>query len=897
MGTTVICAGNSPGGFAAAPGVNGLSVNVEPGANVGTGITLNDNNVVSNLGTVSVGDFGTGIEVNNGGSISNRGLISVGDSGVGIMATGDNVRIANNGLIGFGDCGAGIVANGTGNSVVNTGSLIGIGCGNVGIQVGDSGSVSNSGLIRVGDTGGGIVGGVGTNVVNSGLVIAGADGFGIFTGGNITNSGLIIVGDTFGFGGGLIADGNNLRVANSGTILGGMGTPGIVIMGNDGMLNNSGTIIVGDYGGGLVGMGNRHTYLNSGLISVGADGIGISVQGNNSTVNNSGTINFGPCGTGIDSSNGFGNSITNSGRISGNGCGATGVELGASNTLTNSGLIQGSALGYSVRASGGNNTVFNSGTLDGPVSLLGSGNNTLTNDGLITVSAPLAQGLGVYHAVTGTFTQNASGTLALRVGPNAAATNYDSLTVFGSANLGGTLRARVQPGLYGSTVIYQDAVSFTNSTGSFASVEASTIFFNASAIYNPGSVDLILNRIPFNQVPGGGANARAVGYALEASYSTNLTGTAAAFYSQLLQSSATNTLSQLTGEIATTGQNASFGVFNQFFGTIFGQLGAGRSSGSAQSADAGKRISVEMAEACTGDICQAAPASSRRMTYWAQGFGASGSYDSNANVGSSRIDVTSGGGATGIDGYVTPDLRLGVTLGTTGAGYALTDLASTGTAQSIVFGAYGSLTAGPAYVDAVAAYAYGSFTTQRYISTGALSEQVNGAFNGNQYGGRIEGGWRFAFDQHAITPFGNFTVQALQQNGYSEVARDTATGAPGLTGLNVQAQTTTSVRSVLGAEFTTSFGADDGAIFRPRLRIGWAHEFSPYRTSTATFAALGPGVPFTIQGAQPATDALLVTAGLSVDLGRMVRVYAQFDGDFAGIARSFAGTGGVRLIW
>ncbi|MDP1966063.1 MAG: autotransporter domain-containing protein [Reyranella sp.] len=921
-GTTVVCSGNSPGGFEAGVGINGLTVTVQTDAAVGTGITLNDNSSVSNFGTVSVGDgtaaitandfntivnsggiaagiSGSGVEVNTGGSVANSGMITVGDSGFGILANGDNVNIGNSGTIRFGDCGSGISAFGSGISVTNTGSLIGIGCGNTGIQVGDTSSVNNSGLIQIGDTGIGIDGGNGTTIVNSGTIVAGANGIGIFTGGNIVNSGTVIVGDTVGFGGGLIGQGDNLSIINTGTIIGGDATPGIAIIGDAGILNNSGTIIVGNAGGGLAGLasGDGNTYLNSGVITVGADGIGISAPGNNSIVNNSGTINVGSCGFGIDSSQGSGASITNSGRVIASGCSATGVFLGDNDTLTNSGLIQGPATGFSVLASGANNTVFNSGTLDGPVNVVGGGNNLVTNAGLITVSAPLTPGAGVAHAVDGVFTQNASGTLALRVGTDPAAANFDSLGVTGVANLGGTLRAVVQPGLYGSSTTYAGALTFASSTGGFASVESGLLFLNASAIYNSTSIDLVLTRLPFNQFPGGGSNGRAVGNALEAQYSTSLTGTAATFYSQLLQSTAPNTLAQLSGEIASAGQNASFGAFSQLFGTVFGQINTSRTAGTGQAQAAnGQRLSAELAEACIGDACQEAP-SGRRVNYWAQGFGAAGSYDANASVGSTAVSVTSGGGATGIDIYVSPGFLLGGMLGTTSTGFTMADLASTGTSQAIVFGAYSSYTAGAAYLDAALAYGIGSFTTQRFVGTGSISEQVNGAFSGNQYGGRVEGGRRFEIERFAITPYANLTVQALQQNAYTEVSRNIATGAAGLTGLNVQAQTTTSVRSVLGAEFATTFAPTEDLVVRPRARLGWAHEFNTYRASTASFAALGPGVPLTVQGASPASDALVVQAAVEVEVGRMFRIYGQFDGDFASTARSYAGTGGIRLVW
>ncbi|MDI1286335.1 MAG: autotransporter domain-containing protein [Reyranella sp.] len=946
-GVTVTCSGSSPGGFTAGPGVTGLAVNVVQGAAVGTGIALNDGNTVNNLGTVSVGDAaaavtaannntivnnsllfagagGTGIQLDNGGSISNIGGITVGDGGIGILV-GDNVRISNSGTIRFSECGSiGIFASGSGSSVTNSGSLFGTGCGTTGIAVGINGSITNNSLVQLGDDGFGLVGDTGSNIVNTGRIVVGNDGIGIQSRGNVTNSGTIIVGDGSGLAAGVLALGDNLSVTNSGTIMGGTGVAGVAVAGDNGFLNNSGTITVGDFGVGLTALGNGNSFTNSGTINVGADGSGILAAGNNSIVNNSGTINVGACGTGIDTSGGSGSRISNSGRVIGGGCGATGVAMGSGDTLTNSGYIQSSELGFAIFSTGPNNTVSNSGTLDGPVNLVSTGNNTLTNSGLITVSAPLTAGGGVAHSIDGFFTQTASGTLGLRVGPSATATNYDTLSVTGSvpgtgvANLGGTLRAQVQPGLYGSSTTYLGALSFVGSTGRFATVESGLTFLTASAVYNPTSVDLVLSRIPFNQFPGGGSNSRAIGNVLEQNYSTSLTGTQANFYSQLLQSSAPNTLSQLTGEVATAAQNASFSVFGQFFSTILDQTstarsttgtaqapGGGQQAGGQQTASlrsttpgGGTRMAMISAEPCPADVCDArTPAAAPRVSAWMQGFGGAGSVDRSASVGSSRVDMTAGGGATGVDVRLDPKTLIGFTMGTTTAGYSLTDLQSYGTAQSIVLGLYGGYTTGPAYLDGVLGYGFGSFTTNRSVSTGSISEQINAAFNGSQYGGSVEGGWRFTFGENMIAPYGGLTVQALQQSGYTETSRNVSTGGPGMLGLTVQPQTTTSVRSTLGMQFVTAIHANDDNAIRPWLKLGWAHEFNTNRSATATLSTVLPGAPFTVTGAQPLADALIVRAGFDLDLGNMIRLYGQFDGDFSGNARSYAGTGGVRLIW
>ena len=82
-GTTVNCIGASPAGFNAGA-QNGLSVTVQPGATVGTGITLNNNNITSNLGTISVGNLVSGINAGANNQITSSGTIT---GGVGARAS------------------------------------------------------------------------------------------------------------------------------------------------------------------------------------------------------------------------------------------------------------------------------------------------------------------------------------------------------------------------------------------------------------------------------------------------------------------------------------------------------------------------------------------------------------------------------------------------------------------------------------------------------------------------------------------------------------------------------------------------------------------------------------------------------------------------------------------
>jgi outer membrane autotransporter protein len=889
-----------------------LAVAICGGGGGGLGIQAGDSSSVTNSGTITVGEFGAGINGGNNSTIVNSGRIVAGDAGAGIVVFGDNTTVSNTGTIITGDgvgLSGGIIAQGDNLRLSNSGAIsAGSNTFGMGILGGTDGTLTNSGTITVGDGSLAMVAGdARSTLINSGRIVAGQDGTGLFAGGNdsiLTNTGTIIVGASSSFpAGGMVGDGNRMRLTNSGTIMVGDGTVAMVTTGNDGVLTNSGTISAGIFGGGLATQGNRTRLTNTGTIVTGDEGIGISSLGNDAVITNSGTIQVGACGLGIDTSFGSGSTIVNSGRIIASGCGATGVSMGDGDTLTNSGLISGP---ISI-ASFGAAAVTNSGTLDGMISLNGPG-SALINSGQITVSAPLIAGGSAAHFIDGTFTQMRTGTLALRLLPDSSTGNYDTLQVTGVANLGGTLRPIAQPGLYGPTTTYVGALTFASSTGRFDSVAPASLFLAASAVYNPDSIDLVLTRLPFNSsgVVGNSANARAIGTVLESNYSTSLTGNAATFYGNLLASTSPNTLAQLTGEVATAPQSTAFGVFGQYMATVFGQTATARGAGQAanggpsQTASArggttggGTRTAFLVAGECSSDYCDATP---RKVTAWAQGFGGTGSIEGNGTTGSSRVDLNAAGGALGVDMQLTPNWLAGVTMGTTAAAFGLSDIASSGSSRSIVLGVYGGYTEGPLYVDAALAYAYNTFNTTRAINTGSLSEVAYGTFDGHQYGGRLEGGWRFAIDRSTLTPFAGLTVQALSQSGYSETSTNTATGAPGIAGVTVQGQTATSVRSALGMQFETAFEANDGVLVKPRLRLGWGHEFNTNRSATVALSVL-PSAPFQVSGATPNADALLVGAGLELELGGMVRIYGQFDGDFSGNARSVSGTGGIRLVW
>ena len=113
--------------------------------------------------------------------------------------------------------------------------------------------------------------------------------------------------------------------------------------------------------------------------------------------------------------------------------------------------------------------------------------------------------------------------------------------------------------------------------------------------------------------------------------------------------------------------------------------------------------------------------------------------------------------------------------------------------------------------------------------------------------------------------------------------------------LNYAARDVTASRSELGVRADKSYAMQDG-IFTLRGRAAWAHDYDNERIANAGFLTL-PGTAFTVTGAQPDQDALLVSAGAELAMRNGFSVAGSFEGEFSGNTESYAGKGAVRYRW
>jgi uncharacterized protein with beta-barrel porin domain len=89
---------------------------------------------------------------------------------------------------------------------------------------------------------------------------------------------------------------------------------------------------------------------------------------------------------------------------------------------------------------------------------------------------------------------------------------------------------------------------------------------------------------------------------------------------------------------------------------------------------------------------------------------------------------------------------------------------------------------------------------------------------------------------------------------------------------------------------------DPSAVLTLRSRLAWAHDWVSDPSLAAVFQAL-PGASFIVNGAVPAKDSALASAGAELKLANGVTLSGKFDGEFARSSSTYAGTGTVRVAW
>ncbi|NVO12608.1 MAG: autotransporter domain-containing protein [Rhodoplanes sp.] len=535
-----------------------------------------------------------------------------------------------------------------------------------------------------------------------------------------------------------------------------------------------------------------------------------------------------------------------------------------------------------------------------------NGGGTLAGTG--TVGSVIVAGGGTFAPGNPLGTMTVQGNLAFQSGAlylvqvNPSTSSLANVT--GTATLtGGSVQAVFAPGSY--LARHYTILHANGGLGgtSFAGLTTAAMPTGLSATLGYGANDVFLNLTAVLGVGTGLAgNSQNVAGAINSYF--NGGGALPPGFLPLFGlsgASLSNALSQLSGEATTGAQQAGIKLTNQFLTLMLDPYAYGRGGVFAGgNAGTGGALALASEEALPPEIALAyakvmkAPATPMPATVapqwsaWGGAFGGTSKTQGDAVAGSHDLTAKTGGFAAGLDYKVAPGTVMGFALA---GGFTNWDLAGGiggGSGDAFQAGLYAVTRPGPWYLAGALSFSQHWMKTER---TAFAGNRLEGRFDAQSYGGRIETGWRVATPLGGVTPYAALQAQSFHAPGFAE--SDLNGGSFGLAYASRNANAT---RSELGARFERLVAVSDTALVSLQARAAWAHDWVSDPTLTPTFQAL-PGASFVVAGATAVPDLALVSAGAELRLAGGWSLAGRFDGELAGRGQTYSGTGTVRYAW
>ena len=533
-------------------------------------------------------------------------------------------------------------------------------------------------------------------------------------------------------------------------------------------------------------------------------------------------------------------------------------------------------------------TLAGTGTV-GPTTIMSGGTLAPGNSpGTRTVAGNLAFQSGAIYLV--------------QINPSTAS----SANVSGGAALAGTVQAAFVPGSYVARTytILSAAGGLGGTTFNALTTSNLPAGFTASLSYT--ATDAILNLTATLAQPSGPSGPSALACAFSVNQ-CNVANALNAFFNNggalppafvtifgLTGANLANALTLLSGEAATGAQQVAFQLTNQFLGIMLDPFVDGRSEVNGRAigfAPEREELPEDLALAYAKLLKEPPKPQTfeQRWSVWGAGYGGSNRTSGDvAVVGSHDLSARTAGGAAGLDYRLAPGTVVGFALAGGGTDWSLAQGLGGGRSDAFQAGIYGTARSGPAYLAAALAYTNHWMSTDRFAFAG---DHLTASFNAQSFGGRVETGYRFATYYGGLTPYAAIQAQNFHTPGYSE--SDLTAGGFAL-GFN--SRNATDTRSELGGRFDRLLLLNPEAALTLRARAAWAHDWISDPTLVPVFQAL-PGASFIVNGATPAKNSALTSAGGELRLANGVTLLAKFDGEFASHSSTYAGTGTVRYTW
>ena len=384
-------------------------------------------------------------------------------------------------------------------------------------------------------------------------------------------------------------------------------------------------------------------------------------------------------------------------------------------------------------------------------------------------------------------------------------------------------------------------------TGVFDNVTKDTAFLNHNVIYNPSSIDLLLERntINFGQV-GNTHNQRSTGYGIES------LGSANALYQQIV------------------GMNAfqAINAFDNLSGEIHASAKSGILSNSRYSRNA---VSQHLGgvNAITGTQIESGKG------LWINMWGHNGNLKADSNA--AEMDNKGFGMMLGVDAYSSDKTTLGVALG-----YEQNELSVDSNRQSsadtevVHLMAYGRTSAGVIDIKSGIGYSWVNADTTRYVSVGSLASKNEASYDAGLFQIFVEGSHTFKLNENAsLTPYANLAYQSLKTDSFVE--NGVAAQLMGDSHTDSVTVSTLGGRGVWALNKNSKVYAD----------IGWQHNLGG-KTPEAKLNFLG-GARYTLKGVEMNSNSAVVGAGADFQIKPNMSLSVGYEGQFGNQSRDHAG--------
>lgn len=819
--------------------------------------------------TIAGGDgAGVGTLTGVGGAVGSIGNTASNLVLAGNLALNDNINVGTHTVSNSGNLQLVGAAALTGNYSQTTGTLTAIAntTGYGSLQVSGTASISGSTIVLASTYAYGLTSGAAYTIVAASDAASSYSGLTALAPGYTTAAiSTIVAGGQTDL---VVTVGSSSLSTGAATIAGGTGTLDVMTGGS--LSVTGGTATIGSITNGVVTLTGGSTSL--GTISGGSITLasGATIAGTHAVEVTGGTISVAGTVAAPLSVDG--------GRVSLNGVASGPVTVGGGGTLRGTGTVNGAATVAGVLAPGNS-----PGTLIFTAGLTQAANSTLSIDidgtgtgtGAGNYSRVLVTGGGYTIASGATLTPRLRGITGNASNSYSPTLGTDFTVVTAAGGISGSFATVAQP-----------AAGLLANTQFTALTSANAIDLYVTPTYGDlRALGATANQSVVGRVVAGlsGTGGGDLGTALKALYSLPTAGASLdalaqmggarqsnlVIYSAARAFAATNLVNQRLTVIRD-------GVSDAVQGTMQATLiGHNLQTAMLPAADDTSAPSVDGRGANAGS-----PLEDGAWHFWAQGLGVFTRMDGDGNAAGGHSNT--GGGMFGGDRALTPDVTVGlagdIAQSSAGGGNNTTSYGLSG---------YGNWSLGDAFITGNAGYTYDQYDTGRVLSFGGLNRSATGHTDGGEISAGATVGYRVRLDGVLLEPQAGVQWLQVSRGGYTEK------GA-GALNLTLHELDYSALQTSLGSRLTTTWHTDGGNAITPVLRAAWLHDF---RSRMVTSEAVLAGSSFAVTGPGTGRDGAGVGAGVTVQDGDALSLYANYDGDIRRGETDHVVSAGVRLIW